>query len=129
MSRYALIIDDNISNLEALALLLKKEGVLSISIQTISDLAGALDSASKFEVVFLDLEFPNHSGFELVRKLKKDRRLQNTPIVAYSVHTNQLNEVRVAGFDAFIGKPLVVDRFPDQLRRILNGEAVWETGA
>ncbi len=129
MSRYALIIDDNPSNLEALALLLKKEGVLPITIQTIQDLSTGLDSASKFDVVFLDLEFPNHSGFDLVKTLKKDPRLHNTPIVAYSVHTSELNEARAAGFDSFVGKPLIVDKFPGQLRRILQGHAVWEVGA
>jgi len=31
-----------------------------------------------------------------------------------------------AGFDGFIGKPLDPDRFPGQIRRILQGAAVWE---
>jgi two-component system cell cycle response regulator DivK len=102
---------------------------MPITIHSVHDLSGALDSASKFEVVFLDLEFPNHSGFDLVKKLKKDKRLQATPIIAYSVHTSEINEVRTAGFDGFIGKPLSVDQFPNQLRRILSGESVWEVGA
>jgi two-component system cell cycle response regulator DivK len=32
-----------------------------------------------------------------------------------------------AGFDGFLGKPLNRKRFPDQVRRIINGESVWET--
>ena len=129
MSHYALIIDDNRSNLEVLALLLKKEGLTPVTVQTIHSLSGALDKAMEFDVIFLDLEFPNHSGFELVGHLKHDGRFQNTPIVAYSVHTSELNEARAAGFDSFIGKPLIIDQFSGQLSRILNGEAVWEVGA
>ena len=31
-----------------------------------------------------------------------------------------------AGFDGFLSKPLDPDRFPEQIRRVLSGEAVWE---
>jgi two-component system cell cycle response regulator DivK len=34
--------------------------------------------------------------------------------------------VRGAGFDGFIGKPLSRERFPDQVRRVLNGQEVWD---
>jgi two-component system cell cycle response regulator DivK len=31
-----------------------------------------------------------------------------------------------SGFDGFLGKPLNPDRFPEQIRRLLAGEHVWE---
>jgi two-component system cell cycle response regulator DivK len=37
-----------------------------------------------------------------------------------------MNRARAAGFNGFIGKPLDPDRFPDQVRRLLAGEPVWE---
>jgi two-component system cell cycle response regulator DivK len=37
-----------------------------------------------------------------------------------------MNKAKSSGFDGFLGKPLDPDKFPDQIRRILNGEAVWE---
>ena len=39
-----------------------------------------------------------------------------------------LSKARSAGFDGFLAKPLNVDLFPDQIRRILDGEAVWDLG-
>jgi two-component system cell cycle response regulator DivK len=39
-----------------------------------------------------------------------------------------MEHARSAGFDGFIGKPLDPDRFPNQIRNILRGEAVWEPG-
>jgi len=39
---------------------------------------------------------------------------------------DQMRSAQLAGFNGFIGKPLNPDRFPDQIRRILTGEAVWE---
>jgi two-component system cell cycle response regulator DivK len=29
------------------------------------------------------------------------------------------------GFDGFLGKPINADLFPDQLKRLLDGQAVW----
>jgi len=46
-------------------------------------------------------------------------------VTAYASE-DQLNRARAAGFDGFVGKPLDPDRFPDQVRRMLQGEAVWE---
>jgi two-component system cell cycle response regulator DivK len=37
-----------------------------------------------------------------------------------------MNKAKNSGFDGFLGKPLDPDKFPDQIRRILNGEPVWE---
>jgi two-component system, cell cycle response regulator DivK len=37
-----------------------------------------------------------------------------------------MNKAKSSGFDGFLGKPLDPDRFPDQIRRILAGEPVWE---
>ena len=38
----------------------------------------------------------------------------------------QIAKARSAGFDGFLGKPLDPDRFPEQIRRILGGDPVWE---
>lgn len=121
-----IIVDDNPLNLETLAVLLNKEGVTPIMLESPRELETILDEAS-VAAVFLDLEFPNYDGLELVQVLKADPRLTGVPIVAYTVHTSEQNEARSAGFDSFIGKPLNVERFPEQLRRILNGQPVWET--
>ena len=124
----ALIVDDNPLNLETLAALLKREGFESINLLNPQDIASTLDTVEAIDVVFLDLEFPNDDGFNILPQLQQDPRLHNVPIVAYSVHISEVQEARDAGFDGFIGKPLMVSVFPDQLRRILNGEAVWEVG-
>jgi two-component system, cell cycle response regulator DivK len=124
----ALIVDDNKLNLETLAALLKKEAMGIIGILNPHDIFPKLDEVGHVDVIFLDIEFPNQSGFDILRELQTDPRLQGVPIVAYSVHITELQEIRNAGFDGFIGKPLDVSAFPDQLHRILNGESVWEAG-
>jgi two-component system, cell cycle response regulator DivK len=55
-------------------------------------------------------------------------RFKNTIIVAVTAEASQeqMAKARAAGFDGFLGKPLDPDRFPDQIRRLLKHEPVWE---
>ena len=122
----ALIIDDRRSNIDVLAMLLAEQGVTSTAVEGPSHIADALRQATQIDVVFLDLEFPNQNGLNLIRQLRAEPRLRGVPIVAYTVHTSEINEAKAAGFDSFLGKPLDAKQFPGQLRRILAHEAVWE---
>lgn len=126
MAGKALIIDDNKLNLETLSILLKKEGMEVIALTTPRDLGKILQEEGSFDVVFLDLQLPNYNGLELVQGMKAYAEFNDVPFVAYTVHISEQNEARDAGFHSFIGKPLNVEGFPDQLRRILNGQPVWE---
>ena len=123
---HALIIDDNRMNIEVLTLMLSHEGLTYTALESARQLDTALGTLDTVDVVFLDLEMPNHDGFKLIRDLKSDLRLHGAPIVAYTVHTSEVDKARHTGFDAFLGKPLNTQQFPDQLKRILAGEAVWE---
>jgi hypothetical protein len=48
------------------------------------------------------------------------------PVVACTVHLNEIVDVRETGFNGFLGKPLDGARFSQQLHRILNRESIWE---
>ena len=124
----AIIIDDNELNLETMMVLLRREGLESIALVSPHQLEKRLAGETDFAVVFLDLEFPNYDGMQLVKDLRGLSHLKGVPIIAYSVHISEQDEIREAGFDGFLGKPLNVSKFPDQLRRILDGELVWEVG-
>jgi two-component system, cell cycle response regulator DivK len=123
---HALIIDDNPNNIEVLAMLLTQENATYSAVHSLWHIEQTLDQVGSPDIIFLDLEFPNGDGFGLLKDLKADARFNRIPIVAYSVHTGEFDRIREAGFDSFIGKPVNLQNFPDQLRRILDGEAVWE---
>lgn len=125
---HALIIDDERMNIDVLTMMLARENITYSAISSPRNLSQTLDGGPSIDVVFLDLEMPNYDGFALLGELKSHPRLQGVPVVAYTVHTNVIDSVRRAGFDGFVGKPLNNKRFPDQVRRILEGEQVWEIG-
>ncbi len=122
--KHALVIDDNAPNLKVLAQLLARQGLKVTTIADSRTVATQLDSLEPFDVVFLDLEMPGVDGYavkDLIRAHSSAPR-----IIACTVHVSEISAVKQLGFDGFIGKPLDLERFPDQLARILNGEAVWE---
>ncbi len=122
----ALIIDDNAKNVDVLARLLAAEGIGSAQVTHPNQLETALEALDSVDVVFLDLELPGLNGYQVLDLLKADPRFRATPIVAYSVHLSEINTAYQQGFDGFLGKPIRFDRFPDQIRRILSGDSVWE---
>lgn len=122
----ALIVDDNISNIEVLQLLLEQEGVQSSKTQSVRHVQKTLGEMEQVDVIFVDLEFPQGNGFQVLNTLRALEQLKDVPIIAYSVHTSEIDQVRLAGFDGFLGKPLQAQKFPGQLKRILSGGAVWE---
>lgn len=125
MSGTAVIFEDDINSAKVLAHLLLKEGIES----TIVTQFGQFQSQAPTnpDLIFVDLEMPSINGYKVLEALLNDSQYQSIPIIASSVHISEINQVRNAGFHSFIGKPLTKDKFPNQLRRILAGERVWET--
>ena len=76
-------------------------------------------------VVFCDLEMPRLSGYEMLVRLRAAFG-RHVPIIAYTVHTSEIDQARKNGFDGFLGKPLDGERFGGLLERIFRGMPVWE---
>ena len=122
---HALIIDDDCNNLGVLQQLLTMQGITYTAIQDPTKVEEALAELDEIGFVLLDLEMPDFNGYQLFDILKSSQQLQAVPIIACTVHTNELYTARSIGFDGFISKPLNVDKFKDQLDCVLRGESVW----
>jgi len=122
---HALIIDDDAYSIYVMERLLDQEDISYTAVADPSLLEGMLQSLEKVDIVFLDLEMPKLDGYEVLALLK-ERLASTVPVVACTVHTAEINNTRRQGFFSFVAKPLDLDRFSDQLHRILNGDPVWE---
>lgn len=85
----------------------------------------ALDPAPN--LILLDIHLQPHNGFEMLQMLRRDPQWAETPVIALtaSVMNEEVQQLREAGFNSCIGKPLNVDTFPNILEQILNGAEVW----
>jgi two-component system cell cycle response regulator DivK len=122
---HALIIDDDAYSIHVMERLLDQEGISYTAVADPTLLEDLLQTLEKVDIVFLDLEMPKLDGYEVLALLKKHVEAK-VPIVACTVHTAEIGNARRKGFFSFVAKPLDLDRFSDQLHRILNGNPVWE---
>ncbi len=88
------------------------------------------ETLPRTDLILMDIFLPEEDGYQALDKLRAHPRFKDTLIVAVTADASAENmkRARSAGFDGFIGKPLDPDCFPTQVRRILQGEPVWEPG-
>ena len=128
---HVLVVEDNLKNFVLIARLLAYLGVKDCQWKASGwQVVEFADSMPRVDLVLLDIHIPDEDGYAVLARLRGDPRFQNTRIVAVTADASQesIIRARAAGFDGFIGKPLNPDEFPNQVRSILQGQAVWSSG-
>jgi two-component system cell cycle response regulator DivK len=122
-----LIVEDNVSNFVLMARLLDYLGLNCEWKTSGFEVVEYADTIPHVDLILMDIRLPYEDGYEALRKLRSSD-LKDIPVVAVTAYVSedQMKKARAAGFDGFIGKPLDPDRFPEQIRRILAGDPVWE---
>lgn len=123
-----LVVEDNVSNFVLIARMLGYMGIHCEWKTSGYEVVEYADTLPRLDLILLDIRLPYEDGYSALKKIKASQTLRETPVIAVTAEASvkQMNKARKANFDGFIGKPLDPDRFPDQIRRILSGEAVWE---
>lgn len=128
---HILVVEDNVSNFVLIARLLAFMGVQKCEWKTTG--WGVVDFANtmpRVDLILMDLRLPHEDGYDALRQVRKDPTLQDTSVVVVTAHGSsaEMQKAREAGFDGFLSKPLDADRFPEQIKEILDGEEVWDLG-
>lgn len=124
-----LYIEDDAASAKIMQLLLRSLGYTHLYIfEESSDfLAKVASLPCKPDVVFLDIHIEPHDGFEMLKMLRQHTMYSDAKIVALtaSVMNEEISQLKAAGFDGVIPKPIVQSEFPRLLARVLQGEKVW----
>jgi two-component system cell cycle response regulator DivK len=123
-----LVVEDNVSNFVLIARLLGFLGIHCEWKTSGYEVVEYADTLARLDLILMDIRLPYEDGYGAMKKIRSSERLKSVPIIAVTAEASQeqMNKARAAGFNGFLGKPLDPERFPDQIRRIMNGEAVWE---
>ena len=123
-----LVVEDNVSNFVLIARMLGYMGIHCEWKTSGYEVVEYADTLPKLDLILMDIRLPYEDGYAALAKIRASNRLKETRVVAVTAEASleQMNKAREAGFDGFLGKPLDPDRFPDQIRKILENEQVWE---
>jgi len=106
-SRRVLIVDDNVDAADSLALLLELDGHVAKTTYSARD---ALEQAIAFEpdVILLDIGLPELDGYEVARRIRALKRLDDFKLVALTGYgqVEDLRRAQEAGFDDHLVKPV-----------------------
>jgi signal transduction histidine kinase/ActR/RegA family two-component response regulator len=126
-SRRVLVVDDNVSSAQSLAMVLKLEGY---DVQVAHDGAVVIEAARRFrpEVVLMDIGLPNVDGYQLAARLRREQDLGAGIALLVAVTGYAEDEARrrsrEAGFDHHLVKPID----PDALLALLSSLEWAEPG-
>jgi CheY-like chemotaxis protein len=95
-----------------------------------SDGATALDhlASDPPDLLLLDICMPGMDGFEVLKELRADRRLENLIVVAFTAaaRPEDARRYEIAGFDYLICKPVNPVAVINEVRALLQVRAVME---
>ena len=123
-----LVVEDNVSNFVLIARMLGYMGIHCEWKTSGYEVVEYADTLPHLDLILMDIRLPYEDGYAALNKIRSTDHLRSIPIVAVTAEASdeQMKKARASGFNGFLGKPLDPDRFPDQIRRILAGEPVWE---
>ena len=92
-------------------------------VSTASDGASAIAEAERLlpDLIVLDLELPQISGFDVARRLRENPDTHDIPLIAATGYSqaSQLERARAAGFDRILLKPCDPDFLLLEIERLL----------
>jgi two-component system cell cycle response regulator DivK len=125
---HILVVEDNPANFALTARLLAYSGVKNPEWKTTGwGVVEYAEQMGRVDLILMDIRLPVEDGYEALRQIRAHPELGCTLVVPVTALGSlvEMKRARKAGFDGFLAKPLDAKKFPEQIRTILRGEAVW----
>ncbi len=114
----ALLVDDDMRNVYALSMILKRQGMKVTVATNGEECLKKMDSMPKIDIVIMDVMMPVMDGYETTRRIRKKNQFSNLPIIA--VTAKAMPDDRTACLDAgandYITKPIDADKLLSMMR-------------
>jgi DNA-binding NarL/FixJ family response regulator len=118
-----LIVDDNPGFLDAARTLLEQQGLRVIGVASTSDEAVRSAAELRPDVMLLDIDLGEESGFELARRLVDDPDLDPGQLILISAHAEEdlADLIQASPAIGFVGKPALSVTAIERLLRAAGG--------
>jgi len=73
------------------------------------------------DLVLMDLQMPVKNGYDVLREIRNDSRLDRLPVIAVTANAmpEDREKVMAAGFTGYIAKPVALARLREEVKRLL----------
>jgi CheY-like chemotaxis protein len=114
INRKILVVDDSLTTCKLLTHLLRsKWKMYDTQYETVAErvLDKVKDDISGYEIIFIDINMPVMSGYQLSRSLRR-MGMKKTKLIAVSgnIDDDLVNSLFACGFNSFISKPLTHEK-------------------
>ena len=129
------IIEDNDTNLQIMEIVLQSAGAKTEVDRWGIKTTSRLKAAMPIDVILLDLMLPKKvigedpiTGYQVYQEIRDEVEFDDIPIAAVSAVAREsvIPVLRDKGFAGFIGKPLDITEFPNQVASIIDGQTFWD---
>lgn len=122
MKKVVLVVDDQPHIVRLIQVNLEKEG---FQVVTAADGVEGMNKVRELRphLVILDVIMPHKDGFEVLREIKTDAELCETPVVMLTVKTHNADIVQGLreGAEMYLPKPFHPKELVALVKRVLNG--------
>jgi two-component system chemotaxis response regulator CheY len=117
-----LAVDDFPTMRRIVKTLLRQLGYNNVAEAEDGQVALAKLKQEKFDLVLLDWNMPRMTGLELLKAIRADYNLQNTPVVMITAEGRKEDvlEAVKAGVNNFIVKPFTAETLEEKLNKVLE---------
>lgn len=129
-----LLVEDNPDHVELIMEALQNGGLIN-QIEVVHDGEEALNyiyhrgnylttEPPKPDFILLDIKLPKKDGFEVLREVKKDRRMKTIPIILLTTSSSEseIEKGYKLGANSFVTKPL---NFKEFTHKVKNIQTYW----
>jgi len=116
--RRILLVDDDARNIFALTSALEQKGLVVEIGRNGFEAISKLDEVPDIDLVLMDVMMPGMDGLEATRRIRKDPRFENLPIIAVTAKAMKDDQEQClkAGTNDYLAKPIDLDRLFALLR-------------
>jgi CheY-like chemotaxis protein len=119
-----LLVEDDADTRFALAMLFELEGFEVVTAQD-GEEAYTQAVSERPDLIVTDINMPKMTGLDLIKMVRKDDRIESTPIVAMSaVEKQNLNRAKELGAVAVAQKPIEFDQFLSLIAKVVTARSM-----
>jgi CheY-like chemotaxis protein/signal transduction histidine kinase/CHASE3 domain sensor protein len=125
--RTVLLVDDDLRNIFALTSALESKGLKVVAARNGFEALETLEKHPQVDAVLMDIMMPKMDGFEATRRIRRQERFKNLPIIALTAKAMKGDQEKCieAGANDYLPKPVNLMNLISVIKVWLAGKKAW----